>query len=123
MATASFSRKNLPKGTTNWKALDRLSDEEVERRALSDPDGKPLTEKDLKRLKRSPKVRIIRMAQGLSQEEFAQAYGIPVATLRDWEQGRREPDQSAKSFLAVIQEMPRQVRAVLANPKKARARE
>jgi putative transcriptional regulator len=122
MATASFSRKNLPKGTTNWKALDALSDEEVERRALSDPDGKPLTEKDLKRLKRSPKVRIIRMAQGLSQEEFAQAYGIPVATLRDWEQGRREPDQSAKSFLAVIQEMPRQVRAVLANPKKARAR-
>jgi putative transcriptional regulator len=122
MATASFSRKNLPKGTTNWKALDALSDEEVERRALSDPDGKPLTEKDLKRLKRSPKVRIIRMAQGLSQEEFAQAYGIPVATLRDWEQGRREPDQSAKSFLAVIQEMPRQVRAVLANPNKARAR-
>ncbi len=122
MATASFSRKGLPKGTTNWKALDALSDEEVERRALSDPDGKPLTEKDLKRLKRSPKVRILRMAQGLSQEEFAQAYGIPVATLRDWEQGRREPDQSAKSFLAVIQEIPRQVRAVLADPKKARAR-
>ena len=93
MATAKFDRDKLPKGTTDWDALDRLSDEEVERRAKSDPDGKPLTEEDLRNLRQSPRVRVLRMALGLTQEEFADAYGIPVGTLRDWEQGRREPDQ------------------------------
>lgn len=122
MATVRFNRRNLPKGTTDWKALDALSDEDVEKRALSDPDGKPLTEDDFKRLKRSPRVRIVRMAQGLTQEEFAKAYGIPVATLRDWEQGRREPDHATKSFLAVIEMIPEEIKRALEKPKRGRAR-
>lgn len=121
MATVRFNRKNLPKGRTDWNALDAVSNDEVERRALADPDGKPLTEEDFERLKRSPRVRIVRMAQGLTQEELANAYGIPVATLRDWEQGRREPDQAAQSFLAVIEKIPRQVRRALKSPKRSGA--
>ena len=119
MATVRHDRKNLPKGKTDWRALDQLSDEEVERRALSDPDAKPLTEDDFRRLRRSPRVRIVRMALGLTQEEFAQAYGIPVATLRDWEQGRREPDQTSKTLLKLIERMPREVRKALASDKKS----
>jgi len=61
MATVKHDRKRLPKGKTDWKALDRLSDEEVERRALSDSDAKPLSRKDLKGLRRSPRVRIFRV--------------------------------------------------------------
>ncbi len=114
MATAKFDRDKLPKGTTDWDALDRLSDEEVERRAKSDPDGKPLTEEDLRNLRQSPRVRVLRMALGLTQEEFADAYGIPVGTLRDWEQGRREPDQASKTLLKLIEIMPQEVRAALA---------
>ena len=114
MATAKFDRDKLPKGTTDWDALDRLSDEEVERRAKSDPDGKPLTEEDLRKLRQSPRVRVLRMALGLTQEEFAGAYGIPVGTLRDWEQGRREPDQASKTLLKLIEIMPQEVRAALA---------
>ena len=114
MATAKFDREKLPKGTTDWDALDKLSDEEVERRAKSDPDGKPLTEDDLQKLRRSPRVRVLRMALGLTQEEFADAYGIPVGTLRDWEQGRREPDQASKTLLKLIEIMPQDVRAALA---------
>ena len=75
-------------GDTDWEALRKLSEAEVERRALSDPDAKPLTSADFRKLKRSPRVRIVRMALGMTQEEFARAYGIPVATLRDWEQGQ-----------------------------------
>lgn len=120
MATVRHDRKNLPKGKTDWDALDNLSDEEVVRRALSDPDAKPLTEEDFKRLKRSPRVRIVRMALGLTQAEFAEAYGIPVATLRDWEQGRREPDQASKTLLKLIERMPREVRAALASDKPSR---
>ncbi len=114
MGTVRFSRNNLPKDKTNWGALRKLSEEEVERRALSDPDAKPLTEKDFRRLRRSPRVRIVRMALGMTQEEFAQAYEIPVGTLRDWEQGRREPDHASKTLLKLIERMPGEVRAVLA---------
>jgi putative transcriptional regulator len=54
------------------------------------------------------------MALGMTQEEFAQAYEIPVGTLRDWEQGRREPDHASKTLLKLIERMPGEVRAVLA---------
>lgn len=114
MTTAKFDGETLPQGTTDWDALDKLSDEEVERRAKSDPDGKPLTEDDLRKLRRSPRVRVLRMALGLTQEEFADAYGIPVGTLRDWEQGRREPDQASKTLLKLIEVIPQEVRAALA---------
>ena len=104
----------MPEDKTDWEALRKLSAEDVERRALSDPDAKSLTDADFRRLKRSPRVRIVRMALGMTQEEFAQAYGIPVATLRDWEQGRRQPDQASRTLLKRIERMPREVRAVLA---------
>lgn len=114
MPTVHFNRKRLPKDQTDWEALRKLSEKEVERRALSDPNAKPLTEEDFRRLRRSPRVRIIRMALGLTQEEFANSYGIPVATLRDWEQGRREPDKSVQSYLRVIERIPDKVRTALA---------
>jgi len=40
-----------------------------------------------------PRVKIIRRALHLTQEEFAERYRIPLGTLRDWERGRAEPDQ------------------------------
>jgi len=50
--------------------------------------------------------RIIRRALGLSQEDFAARYHIPIGTLRDWEQGRSEPDQPARAYLTVIAHDP-----------------
>jgi putative transcriptional regulator len=55
------------------------------------------------------------MALGLTQEEFAEAYAIPVGTLRDWEQGRRRPDQASQTLLKLIERMPHEVRAALAS--------
>jgi len=66
--------------------------EEIERAALADPDAQPLTEDDFRRMRRMPRAKIIRRALGLSQEEFAARYRIPIGTLRDWEQGRTTPD-------------------------------
>jgi putative transcriptional regulator len=69
-------------------------------------DDRPLTVADLKRMKRTPPVRIVRRALGLTQEEFAARYRIPLGTLRDWEQGRSVPDAPAKAYLRVIAAEP-----------------
>jgi putative transcriptional regulator len=90
-----------------------MTDEEVMKAALSDPDAQPLTSTDTKRMKRVPQAKVIRQALGMSQEEFAEHFGIPVGTLRDWEQGRAEPDQAARSYLKVIARNPDVVRKAL----------
>ena len=51
-------------------------------------------------------VRAIRAETGLSQAEFAAAYGIPYRTLQGWESGRREPDAAVRTYLRVIQLFP-----------------
>ena len=97
----------------DWRAFDALTDEEVESAARSDPDAQPLTDADMKRMKRTPQVKIIRCALRLSQEEFAACFRIPIGTLRDWEQGRVEPDQAARAYLKVIARNPKAVREAL----------
>ncbi len=60
-----------------------------------------------------PDVRAIREQLGLSQHAFASAYRIPLATLKGWEQGRRQPDATASAYLAVIAHLPVQARDAL----------
>lgn len=90
-----------------------MTDEEAEAGALSDPDAQPLTDSELRRMKPTPRAKIIRRALQLTQEEFAARYQIPVGTLRDWEQGRAEPDQPARAYLKVIAGDPEGVRRAL----------
>lgn len=54
-------------------------------------------------------VRNIRKATGLSQARFAAMIDVQVATLRNWEQGRREPTGPAKALLRAIHNDPAQV--------------
>jgi putative transcriptional regulator len=51
-------------------------------------------------------VSVIRHHLGLTQEVFATFMGVSVATLRNWEQGRREPQGSAKSLLMIAEKAP-----------------
>ena len=81
--------------------------------ARADPDAQPLTEADLKRMKRTPQAKIIRRALELTQEEFAARYHIPLGTLRDWEQGRAEPDQPTRAYLRIIARDPDRVNRLL----------
>jgi putative transcriptional regulator len=90
-----------------------MTEEEIEAAALSDPDAQPLTKEDLARMKRTPQVKIIRRALRLTQEEFSLYYRIPLGTLRDWEQGRSEPDQAARAYLKVIAANPEMVQRAL----------
>jgi putative transcriptional regulator len=80
-----------------------MTDEEISQAALSDPDAQPL---DITRLKPVPRMRSLRRALGLTQEEFSARYHIPIGTLRDWEQGRSIPDAPARAYLEVIAAQP-----------------
>lgn len=54
-------------------------------------------------------VRRIRESYQLTQTKFAALMGISVATLRNWEQGRREPEGSARVLLRVVEKHPEAV--------------
>jgi len=60
-----------------------------------------------------PDVRAIRRKLHMSQPEFAQKYRIPLPTLRNWEQGRRQPDAPAAAYLHVIAKRPREISEAL----------
>src|SRR2546421_133669 len=61
-------------------------------------------------LPRAADVPQIRKGLGYSQEEFASLMGVSVATLRNWEQARREPHGAARSLLLVASTNPAAVR-------------
>lgn len=63
--------------------------------------------------RRVPRAKTLRRALGLTQEEFATRYQIPIGTLRDWEQGRAEPDQPARAYLKAIAGDPEGVQRAL----------
>jgi putative transcriptional regulator len=60
-----------------------------------------------------PDVRAIRRGLHMSQHEFADAFHIPLATLKNWEQGRRSPDAPAAAYLQAIARRPRIIREAL----------
>jgi len=56
-----------------------------------------------------PDVRALRERYGLSQAKFAALMGISPGTLRNWEQGRRRPEGSARVLLRVVERHPQAV--------------
>jgi putative transcriptional regulator len=60
-----------------------------------------------------PDVRAIRRRLRMSQRSFAVAYHIPLATLKNWEQGRRQPDAPAAAYLYAIAQCPTEIRDAL----------
>ena len=103
----------LPDGSTqpfaqksDWARVDAMTDEEVEANALSDPDNPPITAAQLARMRRVPNPREIRDQLHMTQEQFSAAFGLPIGTVRDWEQGLKQPDSAARTLLRVIAHNP-----------------
>ena len=86
-----------------------MTPEEVVAAADSDHDARPMTPEELTATRRVPRTKTLRRVLGLTQEDFAARYHIPLGTLRDWEQGRCEPDQPARAYLTVIARDPKGV--------------
>jgi putative transcriptional regulator len=62
-----------------------------------------------------PAVRDLRRRARLTQQQFAARLGVPVDTIRNWEQGKRLPRGPARALLAVIAHAPETVFAALAS--------
>lgn len=83
-------------------AMRPMTEAEIHAAALADPDARPFTDAERARARPVPRAKTLRRALGLTQEEFSTRFQIPLGTLRDWEQGRAEPDQPARAYLKVI---------------------
>ena len=94
-----------------------MTDEQIEAAALSDPDAQPITPENEGELRRRPRTKTLRRALGLTQEEFAARYQIPIGMIRDWEQGRAEPDQPTRAYLRVIANDPEGTSRALQTPR------
>jgi putative transcriptional regulator len=62
-----------------------------------------------------PDVRAIRRGLHMSQNRFSLAFRIPLATLKNWEQGRRNPDAPAAAYLRAIQRRPKEIMEAVAD--------
>ena len=82
--------------------------------ASTEPDAKPLTAKELARMRRVSRVKALRQRLGMTQEAFAQAFHLPLSTLRDWEQRRSTPDAPARALLLAIERDPKAMKRLLA---------
>lgn len=97
----------------DWEAQAALTDEDIARQVAENPDAARIL---------SPaeswrgRVRLVRRRSGLSQEEFARRFGIPLPELQDWEEGRVEPDPALRAYLRVIEREPEAVARALSLP-------
>ncbi len=90
-----------------------MTDEEVMAAALADPDAQPLTAEQLAQMHRVSRVKALRQRLGMTQVDFAEVFGLPVSTLRDWEQNRCVPDAPARALLRAIEREPETMRRLL----------
>lgn len=100
---------------TDWAAIDAMSDDEVEARALADLDAQPLTDEQLALMRPVSSVRRLRERLGMTQRQFATTFALPIGTVRDWEQGRKRPDAPARALLRVIEREPELARSAIAS--------
>lgn len=101
-------------GKTDWKRLQAMSDADLRKAALADPDAQPLSKARLAKMRRVSRVKALRERMGLTQREFAAAFHLPLTTLRDWEQRRSIPDAPARALLLAIERDPKKLMALLA---------
>jgi len=91
--------------------MSKLGDELVQSmaQALAHAQGKRTGGRAHKVTVKPDDIRKARMRLGLSQDQFADAFGVSASTLRKWEQGQRSPTGAAKTLLKIIEREPKAV--------------
>ena len=118
MSETTATRREGPSNRGDWDRLKPMTDEEVSAAAEADPDCPPLTEEELARMRRVPDARKIREVLGMTQAEFACAFGLSLGTVRDWEQRRFVPDRAARALLRIIEKFPVEAQDAMLPPRR-----
>jgi hypothetical protein len=84
------------------KKLRRLCSCYVLRPDLGARQGNWRTDAEWQAARKVPRAKTVRRSLGLTQEEFAERFQIPIGRLRDWRRGRVEPDPAAQAYLRAI---------------------
>ena len=105
VVSAGKARARRRTGEVDWVKVDATTDKEIARQIASDAadaakDG-------------AAYARGVRARTRLSQAEFAGRIGVPVETVRNWEQGKRSPRGPARALLKVIDKAPELAFAIL----------
>jgi putative transcriptional regulator len=113
MAIARKSVREIRRSKPKFSAarFDSTTEKTISRHMIEDgedPDHTPRAE-DI----HTPQV--LRKRLGMTQEQFARALRLPVATLRNWEQGRNAVDPAARSLLILVAHDPESVLSTLAS--------
>lgn len=96
-------------GAVDRKRVRKMRDADIDRQIAADASVAP----DLATLGAPlPDVKAIRGRLGLSQAAFARRVGIPVATIRNWEQRRTVPEPAALALLTILERMPSALEAL-----------
>ena len=90
---------------SDWKKVRATTEADIRRHIVED-GGDP---EHLPALDEVFTPQVIRKRLGMTQEQFARALHVPVATLRNWEQGRNAIDPAARSLLTIVARNPRLV--------------
>jgi len=114
MAIVRKSLKEIKAGKTKFDAdrFDATTEKDIRRHMIEDGEDPD----HFLRIEDSHSPQVIRKRLGMTQEQFARALRIPLATLRNWEQGRNAIDPAARSLLIVLAHDPKKVLATLASP-------
>jgi putative transcriptional regulator len=80
----------------------------------NDPEDRDVSVAALERAHMGRFIRVLRYDLGMTQEEFARTYGIPLANIRQYEIGRHMPPPAVRAYLKVIRAEPEVVKRVMA---------
>lgn len=80
----------------------------------NDPEDFDVSVEGLERAHMGRRFRILRHRLGMTQEQFAKAYGIPLASLRQYEMARYMPPPAVRAYLKAIEAEPEVVRKAVA---------
>jgi putative transcriptional regulator len=118
------STGSRPKGRIDWAKVASFTEADIEAMACEDGSSTTMTPGTYWRELGlpDPDVAAIRAKLGLSQMEFASAYGLRLRTIQQWEQGRAKPDHSVRILLKIIETEPQLIAKLLDDIMRGRPR-
>ena len=95
--------------------MGKFGDELIEslKQATAHAEGRKVRGMRVTRIE-VPDVKAIRRSLRMSQHRFAVAFRIPLPTIKNWEQGRRNPDAPAAAYLLAIKRRPKEIMDAMA---------